>query len=221
MSILDHSGRSDLPATSWAVLGVLAFGEELSGNDLKKWADWSIGYFYWSPSVSQVYAELKKLENLELVRSRSVGETGERGRRLYSITNSGTAALRTWSREAPIEMPVLKHAVMLRLWMGHLLEPERLKSIVRTHIENLEVNARDARRHADHSNDEPAWAFSQMSLRWADRHFRAEIELAKQLLDDIDEAARRFREQTDVDDNGVPRPRHPGRWKLVTDVDDR
>lgn len=41
---------------------MLTFEEELTGNDLKKWADWSVGFFYWSPSISQVYAELKKLE---------------------------------------------------------------------------------------------------------------------------------------------------------------
>lgn len=29
-----------------------------------------------------------------------------------------------------MEVPVLKHGVMLRLWMGHLNEPERLKALV-------------------------------------------------------------------------------------------
>ncbi len=65
-----------LPATSWAVLGMLTFGEELSGSDLKSWADWSIGFYYWSPSVSQVYTELKKLETLGFVSSREVSESG-------------------------------------------------------------------------------------------------------------------------------------------------
>jgi DNA-binding PadR family transcriptional regulator len=219
MSTLGPSGHLDLPATSWAVLGMLSFGEELTGNDLKKWADWSIGFFYWSPSVSQVYAELKKLENLDLVRSRSVVEAGARGRRLYAITDPGIEALREWSRDSIVEMPVLKHGVMLRLWMGHLLDPERLKEIVRTHIANLEETAREARRHAEHSNDEPAWAFSRMSLRWADRHFRAEITLAEQLLEDIDEAAQWFRDESEIDPSGTPRPRHPGRWRDAEDND--
>lgn len=126
MSEPDDVSRG-LPATSWAVLGMLTFGEELTGNDLKKWADWSVGFFYWSPSISQVYAELKKLESIGFVESRVVSEPGVRGKRLYSITQSGTDAVRTWSREAPVEVPVLKHGVMLRLWMGHLNEPERLK----------------------------------------------------------------------------------------------
>ncbi len=195
---------------------MLSFGEELTGNDLKKWADWSIGFYYWSPSVSQVYAELKKLEKLGLVRSRVVSEPGARGRRMYAITEPGIDAVRTWSREAPVEIPVLKHSVMLRMYMGHLNDPDQLKAIVRDHIVNLEDKLRRAGEHAEHSDREPGWAFSQMSLRWAERYFRSEIELFTELLDDIDRAAAQF-EHSDIDDFGVPRPRRPGSWKGVPD----
>ncbi|SQI36239.1 PadR family transcriptional regulator [Rhodococcus coprophilus] len=205
-----------LPPTSWAVLGMLSFGEELTGNELKKWADWSIGFYYWSPSVSQVYAELKKLEKLGLVQSRLVNEPGTRGRRLYAITESGIDAVRTWSREAPVEMPVLKHGVMLRMYMGHLNDPDQLKAIVREHIVNLEDKLRRAGEHAEHSDREPGWAFSQMSLRWAERYFRAEIELSNELLDDIDRAAAQFA-RSDIDDLGLPRPRNPGSWNGVSE----
>ena len=205
-----------LPPTSWAVLGMLSFGEELTGNELKKWADWSIGFYYWSPSVSQVYAELKKLEKLGLVQSRLVSEPGTRGRRLYAITESGIDAVRTWSREAPVEMPVLKHGVMLRMYMGHLNDPDQLKAIVREHIVNLEDKLRRAGEHAEHSDREPGWAFSQMSLRWAERYFQAEIELSTELLDDIDRAAAQFA-RSDIDDLGLPRPRNPGSWNGVSE----
>ena len=205
-----------LPATSWAVLGMLSFGEELTGNYLKKWADWSIGFFYWSPSVSQIYAELKKLEKLGFVQSRLVNEPGSRGRRVYAITESGIEAVRTWSREAPVDAPVLKHGVMLRMYMGHLNDPDQLKAIVRDHIVNLEDKLRRAAEHADHSDREPGWAFSQLSLRWAQRYFRAEVELFEQLLGDIDEAAERFA-SSDVDGFGMPRPRNPDSWKGTLD----
>ena len=49
-----------LPATAWAVLGILAFDRELSGYQVKQWADASLTFFYWSPAVSQIYAELKR-----------------------------------------------------------------------------------------------------------------------------------------------------------------
>ncbi|MGV9709050.1 PadR family transcriptional regulator [Gordonia sp. NPDC003424] len=206
-----------LPATSWAVLGMLAFGEELTGNDLKKWADWSIGFFYWSPSVSQVYAELKKLEDQSLVTSRVINDEGVRGRRVYRITDTGIGALRNWSRQSEVDLPVLKHGVMLRLWMGHVQEPDDLKRIVHAHIENLRDSARRAGLHADHSDAEPGWAFSQMSLRWAQRYYDAEVALAEQLLDDIDAAAERYRGSAEHDSRGMPVPRHPGVWRALPD----
>lgn len=211
----DPYSYPSLPPTSWAVLGMLSFGEELTGNDLKKWADWSIGFFYWSPSVSQVYGALEKLEELELVQSHVVADEGVRGRRLYRITDLGLRALRNWSRDAEVDMPVLKHGVMLRLWMGHLHDPDQLKTIVRRHIENLRDRAQQAQVHADHSEPEPGWAFTQMSLRWSQRYFAAEIQLAEQLLAEIDEVAARYRESAMRDENDMPIPRQPGRWRTV------
>lgn len=206
-----------LPATSWAVLGMLSFGEELSGNDLKKWADWSIGFFYWSPSVSQVYGELKKLENMGLVESRAVAEAGVRGRRVYSVTAAGKDAVGAWSRSAPVEIPVLKHGVMLRMWLGHLNDPEHLKELVRAHIDNMEELRDRAALHAEHSSREPAWAFPRMSLQWAVRYFDAEIELSRTLFGEIDQAAREF-EQARLTGSGSIVPLDPGSWRSVEEI---
>ncbi|MGW0043022.1 PadR family transcriptional regulator [Rhodococcus sp. NPDC003348] len=210
-------GYPSLPATSWAVLGMLTYGEGLTGYDLKKWADWSIGYFYWSPSISQIYAELKKLEKLGLVESEMVSEPGERGRRIYRITARGTRAVRNWSRDSPVEQPVLKHGLMLRLWMGHLNEPEQLKALVRSHIENMESMREQAKLHGDHATREPSWAFSKMSLIWAERYFQAEMDLARQILDDIDDAAETYSRVRERDELGNPIPEVAGSWRDVED----
>jgi DNA-binding PadR family transcriptional regulator len=213
----DDNGYPSLPATSWAVLGMLTLGEGLTGYDLKKWADWSIGFFYWSPSISQIYAELKKLEAVGLVESEMVSEPGERGRRVYRITGRGTRAVRNWSLHAPVEQPVLKHGLMLRLWMGHLNEPEQLRELVQSHIENMESMRERAKLHADHATREPAWAFSKMSLIWAERYFQAEMDLARQILDDIDVAAETFSHVRERDELGNPIPEVAGSWRDVED----
>ncbi|WP_137723967.1 PadR family transcriptional regulator [Prescottella subtropica] len=213
----DDVGYPQLPATSWAVLGMLTLGEGLTGYDLKKWADWSFGYFYWSPSTSQVYGELKKLEAAGLVSSEQVCEPGERGRRVYRITGPGTRAVRNWSRDAPVEQPVLKHGLLLRMWMGHLNEPEHLKELVRAHIENMETLRERAAMHAANATREPSWAYSKMSLKWAERYYRAEIDLARQMLDDIDEAATEFAGVHEHDELGNPLPEVAGSWREVED----
>lgn len=44
---------------------------------------------------------------------------------------------------------------MLRLWVGHLNDPDQLKSIVLDHIDNLEAKKLKAIEHADNSENEP------------------------------------------------------------------
>ncbi|MFF5702648.1 helix-turn-helix transcriptional regulator [Streptomyces sp. NPDC012794] len=182
-----------LPATSWAVLGLLSFGEELSGYDLKKWSDWSLRFFYWSPSFSQIYSELKRLEKAGYASSRMVSqESGTRDKRVYRITGEGMAAVRTWAREAPVDPPVLKHGPMLRLWLGHLLEPEQIREVLRGHQEFAEGMRRRAEADAEDAQGEAAWAYPALALRWAERYYTSERDLAVAMLEDMDalEAAR-------------------------------
>ncbi|MFC7447766.1 PadR family transcriptional regulator [Rhodococcus daqingensis] len=193
---------------------MFTFGEKLTGNDLKRWADLSVKYFYWGPSLSQVYSELKKLEEQDLVTSTVVSEPGVRHRRMYEITRAGVDAIRAWSHDAPVELPVLKHGVVLRLWMGHLNDPEHLKSLVTEHIKNLEEIRDRAGAQAVRSDRDPAWAFTALSLRWSQRYFQAEIDLARGLLEDIDAAALDFGRVEDFDEWGLPKPIAPGSWRV-------
>ena len=85
-------GKPNLAATSWALLGMLSYEHELSGYDIRKCSDWSMRFFYGSPAYSQIYSELKKLEQLGLVTSRVETSGGTRNRRLYKITK------RAWTR---------------------------------------------------------------------------------------------------------------------------
>ena len=43
--------RTRLPTTSYAVLGLLSFRGAMSGYDLKKWSDFSLRFFFWSPAT--------------------------------------------------------------------------------------------------------------------------------------------------------------------------
>ena len=207
------SGYPKMPANAWTVLGMLTFGDGLSGYDLKTWADWSLNYFYWSPSFSQVYSELKKLEGLGFVVSELDAEAEARGRRVYHITPAGLAALRAWSRHAPVDSAMLKHPTMVRIWLGHLNEPERLKAMVRKHITYAETMRDGAAFRAQETSTEPTWGFASLALRWSQRYYQAERDLAAQLLDDIDEASASFEAAPKQPESGLPAPIDPGRWK--------
>ncbi|MCC3330850.1 PadR family transcriptional regulator [Nocardia abscessus] len=177
----------DLPTTAWAVLGMLSHADELSGYDLKKWADWSLQFFYWSPSFSQIYAELKRLEKHGYATSRTVvHEDGVRGKRMYAITPEGRAAAANWVNHAPVEAPVLKHSVMLRAWLGNLAEPDRMREILTEHIAYAEKMRRRAEADAQGAEANPDWAYPELVLRWCVRHYEAERDFARELLADID-----------------------------------
>ena len=154
-----------LRATSWAVLGLLSFDEELSGYDMKKWADWSLRFFYWAPSYSQIYGELHKLEDLGLVTSRIVDKNDVRGKRLYRITAEGERAVTAWANESPAEPAVLKHGVMLRMWLGHTADPAKLRDVLVAHREQSERMRVRALADAEGAAPVPGWAYPEVVLR--------------------------------------------------------
>jgi len=201
----DSDPVAELRPTSWAVLGLLCFGYELSGYDMKKWADHSLRHFYWSPSYSQIYSELKRLEEQGLASSRVVSMDDVRGKRLYSVTTKGRDAVRRWVNDAPVEPVVLKNSVLLRLWLGHLGQPEALKSVLRAHRDQTDVLRRRAQEHADNSVEVPEWAFPELVLRSAVRHYDSEIERIDEMLASLEEVSTRSRNAFS-DEDAPPRP---------------
>lgn len=205
--------KAGLAATSWALLGMLSYEEEVSGYDLKKWIDWSVDLYYWSPSFSQIYTELKKLEGLGLATSRVERDEGTRTRRLYKITDAGLAAVTEWATDAPVDPPVLKHSVLMRMTLGHLSNPARLKELLQEYVAYTEARHRKAVEDAEGAEAEPAWAYSVLALRWAAKYYAAEREFALEMMKDIDEADRIL--QTAPKGSSGKARTTPGYWREV------
>ena len=189
----DESAAADLPATAWAVLGMLSFGRELSGYDLKKWADSSLRFFYWSPASSQIYAELRRLEKVGYVTSRVAAQDDLRNKRLFTITAAGTAAITDWVHNAPVDPPVLKHGVALRTWLGHLADPAQLREVVTEHRDNAARLAEQAAAAADSATGVDEWEFPALVNRWSQRYYESERRLADEMLEDLDRLEQRRR----------------------------
>jgi DNA-binding PadR family transcriptional regulator len=187
----DDAALPAIPATAWAVLGLLSFDRELSGYDIKQWADAILRFFYWSPATSQIYAELRRLEQLGLVQSRVVARDDVRGKRLYAITPTGRAALERWQLETEAEPTVLKNGMMLRLWLGHLAPPERLREQVLTHQAQLRDELEVARHSEQTSAADDAWAYPSLVARWSRRRIEDELALTDEMLADLDRLAER------------------------------
>jgi DNA-binding PadR family transcriptional regulator len=117
--------------TGYTVLGLLSFGSELSGYELKQWAD-NLRFFWPAPSMSQVYREVERLAAAGLVAQRRVVREGTRTTKVYRLTPEGEQVVRDWLATPP-EPPVLRHPVALRVFFGHLLEPAELRAAIEAH----------------------------------------------------------------------------------------
>lgn len=192
----DHTEpRAQLRATSYAVLGLLSFDQELSGFDMKRWADWSLKFFYWAPSFSQIYGELHKLEELGLVTSRLdenknvQRRRGEREKRVYRITAEGEKAVSAWTTEAEPEPAILKHGIMLRAWLGHTADPAKLREVVLAHLAHSERMRVLALDHAEGAAPVPEWAYPVAVLNWSAQYYADECARAETLLVELDRLA--------------------------------
>jgi DNA-binding PadR family transcriptional regulator len=168
------------------VLGLLSFGQELSGYDLKKWADHSLRFFFWSPAISQIYSELRRLESLGYVTSRVVAKDDTRSRRLYRITEEGREWLAHWLVSEPADVPILKHPTMLRVWLGDLMDPAALREVVVEHRDRVAAqlgDVREDRRWA--ATKDSSMAHAELVIRWAERYYSAELDNTNRLLDDL------------------------------------
>src|SRR5690348_13014612 len=124
-------------AVTPVVLGLLSLGPR-SGYDIKAVVDRSTRFF-WAASYSQIYPELRRLEEEGLVEGEDAAQ-GSRRRRVYRLTEAGRAALVDWlhGTEFTIE---LRDESLLRLFFADVLPLEEglglLEARARGHREVL------------------------------------------------------------------------------------
>lgn len=171
-----------LPTTSYAVLGLLSFGEELSGYDIRQWAQ-NMRFFYWSPAQSQVYSELRRLAEHALVVSRDVPQAGKPDKRLYRITDAGIAEFRRWFVSDELDTTtVIKHSVVLKIFFGHMGTPEDLVTLLNRFIEEVNHNLGQLGVVQEYFENDESMAYPALAAEWSYHYYRAELEIAQSLL---------------------------------------
>lgn len=104
-----------LPVTTYAVLGQLAGGPS-SGYEVKARLEAGAAQF-WHASYSQIYAELRRLNDLGLASEEHVLQETRPNKRVYTITAAGRRALRAWLRE-PWGLASLKDESLVKLTLA-------------------------------------------------------------------------------------------------------
>lgn len=176
----------ELPITAYALLGLLSFGDPLTGYELKQRADRTLRFYWVSPAMSQVYTELERLHREGLVTAHGDGRSTS-----YSLSPKGRTELTRWMKESEPGFPVLKHPVALRLLIGHLVDPERSKTLLREHLEALAAHRADLEtvRESLRGRDAPGEPFRYPSLvaDWGLEYLAGERAIIEKLLHRLEE----------------------------------
>jgi DNA-binding PadR family transcriptional regulator len=165
----------EVTPTGYALLGLLSYAEELSGYELKQWADASLRFFYTAPPMSQVYTELERLTAAGLVQAREVASGAVRRTRVHSITDAGRQQLKRWLSDEAVELPTLKHHLALRVFLGHIAGAERIRELLDEHRDGYRSLLADLRDVRTRLSDDPHWRWAALVAEWGIAHYEGEI----------------------------------------------
>jgi DNA-binding PadR family transcriptional regulator len=125
----------------YAILGMLSH-EPLTGYDLKKRMEYTIGFFWPDLSFSKIYPNLKKLETEKLVEMEKIEGENRPDKKLYSITEKGKSELKQWiSLPIDIEksrnMFMIMQELLLKLFFGGITSVENSKRFISSSAEQF------------------------------------------------------------------------------------
>jgi DNA-binding PadR family transcriptional regulator len=165
--------------TGYTLLGLLSFGRELSGYELKRWSE-NLRFFWSAPAMSQVYREIERLAAGGYVEQHHVVRDGTRATKVYSLTPAGETALRSWLAEPP-DPPMLKHPVALRVFFGHLMAPDDLQRAIEAHRDWCERTLADLARVRRDLGDDSTFRNAALVAEWGLGYFRGELAAARSI----------------------------------------
>jgi PadR family transcriptional regulator AphA len=172
-----------LTTTEVAVLGLLTRCP-MSGYDLKKAIEGSVGYF-WGPAKSQIYAILPRLVAAGFATSKKIAQSQRPDKQVYRITALGRRALKEWIEETPTPSDPDRNPLLLKLFFGDLSSPEVLGEQVRERREAMERLKADLAeidvRTGDNEND----FYSNLTRKYGHRYADAIIRWAKEVERDL------------------------------------
>jgi DNA-binding PadR family transcriptional regulator len=122
---------SDLTPTAHTILGLLSIQPNLSGYDMRKGIQSSIGYF-WAESYGQLYPALKRLADEGLIAPSSSASNGRKRRQTYVITGAGRTALRQWLA-LPFHNEPPRNEFLLKLFFSREAAP----GVAAAHVRDL------------------------------------------------------------------------------------
>src|SRR5438477_637191 len=127
-----------------ALLGLLA-AKPASGYDLTKVFEGDFGRYAWHAGHTQIYPELNRMAAEGLV---AAADEGARGKRTYTITDAGCAALREWLLTTP-DRSKMRNEHVLRTFLLPALGRDGMRAALLARAEEAEREAKEIRATAE------------------------------------------------------------------------
>ena len=171
--------------TTYAVLGELAHGPS-SGYEIKARLEAGAAHF-WHASYSQIYTELRRLNDMGFASEEHVVQEARPNKRVYTVTAAGRRALRAWLSE-PWGLATLKDESLVKLTLAEPLPAtetiEQLRRLKALHEERrAEFEAEIA------ALPEGAGRHLRLALRKGVHAQRAFAQWCQEAIDELGEGA--------------------------------
>ncbi|WP_030762868.1 MULTISPECIES: PadR family transcriptional regulator [unclassified Streptomyces] len=164
-----------------ALLGLLS-ERPASGYDLLKRFETSLANV-WPATQSQMYTELSKLAEAELI---NVSAQGPRGRKEYTLTGEGLTELRHWLTETKPQRNT-RSDILLRVFFLNVITTDQARGYLTELMEMSEREYEDLRRLTDSIDwgDDPLSVNGKIALEYGLRFNAMRREWAAWAADQI------------------------------------
>lgn len=139
-------GRPEAYPITYGVLGLLAFWGPLSGYDLKRLFDHVLAPM-WGAAHSQIYHELRRMNDLSWVAMEREEQEARPDRKVYTITEAGREALTSWQAQ-PASALQLRDELLLKILFGSFASHDDLVENVKKSIAEHEMRLLNYRQSA-------------------------------------------------------------------------
>jgi PadR family transcriptional regulator AphA len=126
-----------------------------SGYDLGRRLKDPIGFF-WHARYNQIYPELAHLEAQGLIVHELVEQSDRPDKKVYTITETGLAALRRWATEPPEEAPA-RSELLLKAYTIWLADPAQAIQLFRAQAERHDHQQRLYEQRLAEWEQQPDW----------------------------------------------------------------
>lgn len=119
------------------IVGLLKYAP-MSGYALKKVFDMSINHI-WSANLSQIYRELRSLEEAGLVTSDVAKQESRPDKKVYAVTEKGRKEFNSWLNRYPVApRPARRDEFLLRIFFGSEMDRTLLRRELEDFVRTIE-----------------------------------------------------------------------------------